>query len=665
MPRLRFGIRGRIYCGFGILVALGLGLTAAGVWALDSVSREVGKVDALAANRARLQEISRDFEILRRVVLRYRLDEQDDAQVNDVTNHALELIKTAAGGTRSAERRQLYQALQSTIGEFLQKRTLLIETVRRMHTERANLLTGGDELTAATEKLITQSRAVQTSGRYAAAVESGVLLVQVASWRFLATHDPNGPALVKANVGRAREAIAALEAALPSNELRALLAQVKASLDAYASTFEATSANLLKADELYEKEIVPQISAMQGQIAAASASMERESDLAKESAKAMISATSLTQEAIGALALLLGLLIAVFVGRSIVRPITGMTQAMARLAAGDTQTDIPSRQLGDEIGAMANAVEVFRQNAIERARLEAEQKESELSAAARRKADVNRLADGFEAAVGAIVRTVSSASDELESAATALSMTAATTQELSSTVTAASEEASTSVQSVAAASEELARSINEIARQVQESSRISADAVRQAQETNSRIAEQAKAATRISEVIKLITAVAEQTNLLALNATIEAARAGQYGKGFAVVAQEVKALAAQTARATDEIGTQITGMQATTEASVLAIRGIGATIHRISEITSALAAATEEQGVSTREISQKIHQIAEGTSQVAANITHVNRGASETGSASSQVLASAKSLAGESANLKDKVEKFLAGVRAA
>ena len=244
-------------------------------------------------------------------------------------------------------------------------------------------------------------------------------------------------------------------------------------------------------------------------------------------------------------------------------------------------------------------------------------------------------------------------------------MTAATTQQLSTTVAAASEVTSTNVLSVASASRELACSVDEIGRRVRESSEIAGEAVRQAQETNIRIAEQSKAATRISEVLMLITAVAEQTNLLALNATIEAARAGIAGKGFAVVAQEVKALAAQTARAAEEIGTRICSMRTTTEESVVAIKGIGATIDRISEITTMLAAAVEEQGAATRQIADNVNHVAESTSQVAANISQVNRGANQTGAASLQVLTSAKSLAAESGHLNARVETFLASVRAA
>jgi len=298
-------------------------------------------------------------------------------------------------------------------------------------------------------------------------------------------------------------------------------------------------------------------------------------------------------------------------------------------------------------------------------RAAAEQKAAEEKADAARKVAMRKLADNFETAVGKIVDTVSMTAMELEGAATTLSRTAETTQQLSSAVAAASEESSANVQSVSAATDEMAASVNEISRQVQESSRIATEAVAQAEKTDNRISELSQAAGRIGDVIKLITAIAEQTNLLALNATIEAARAGAAGKGFAVVAQEVKQLASQTAKATDEIRGQIAGMQTATQESVTAIKEIGGTIDRISQIATTVASAVEEQGASTQEIARNVQQAAHGTAQVTGNISEVTRGASETGSASAQVLSSAKSLTSESNQLKMEVAKFLATVRAA
>ncbi|NOJ45063.1 methyl-accepting chemotaxis protein [Bradyrhizobium archetypum] len=363
--------------------------------------------------------------------------------------------------------------------------------------------------------------------------------------------------------------------------------------------------------------------------------------------------------------LLFMLAVSIVVARSITGPLQRMTVAMNDLASGNLNVEVPGIGRGDEVGEMAKAVEIFKSNAVARQSLETEQRAAETRAVASRKADMDKMADDFEAAVGRIVETVSSASSQLEVSAGTLTATAERAQELTSTVAAASEEASTNVQSVASATEEMASSVTEISRQVQESARMATDAVDQARTTNDRVSELSKAATRIGDVVELINTIAGQTNLLALNATIEAARAGEAGRGFAVVASEVKALAEQTAKATGEIGQQITGIQAATQESVNAIQAISGTIERLSEISSAIAAAVEEQGAATQEISRNVQQAAMGTQRVSSNITDVQRGASETGSASSQVLAAAQSLSGDSHRLKLEVGRFLDSVRAA
>jgi methyl-accepting chemotaxis protein len=365
------------------------------------------------------------------------------------------------------------------------------------------------------------------------------------------------------------------------------------------------------------------------------------------------------------LVLLLTLAVSILVARSITRPLQHMTVTMNDLAGGRLDVEVSGIDRNDEVGEMAKAVEIFKSNAVARQALEAEQKDAETHAVARRKSDMNKMADDFEGAVGQIIETVSSASTELEGSASTLTSTAERAQELTTMVAAASEEASTNVQSVASATEEMASSVNEISRQVQESARMAGEAVDQARTTNDRVGELSKAAARIGDVVELINTIAGQTNLLALNATIEAARAGEAGRGFAVVASEVKALAEQTAKATGEIGQQITGIQAATQDSVNAIKEISGTIEKLSEISSTIAAAVEEQGAATQEISRNVQQAAQGTQQVSANITDVQRGAGETGSASSQVLAAAKSLSGDSNRLKLEVGKFLNSVRAA
>jgi methyl-accepting chemotaxis protein len=351
---------------------------------------------------------------------------------------------------------------------------------------------------------------------------------------------------------------------------------------------------------------------------------------------------------------------------TIARPMRRLSVSMEELAGGNFAVVLPGLGRKDELGAVAGAVEKFKVVSEQKAHEEVEAKiQQDQIAARQRKAEMVKLADSFEAAVGEIIETVSSASTELEASAGTLTATAERSQELTTMVAAASEEASTNVQSVASATEELSSSVNEISRQVQESARMAGEAVDQARTTNDRVSELSKAASRIGDVVELINTIAGQTNLLALNATIEAARAGEAGRGFAVVASEVKALAEQTARATGEIGQQIAGIQNATQESVSAIKEISGTIERLSEISSTIAAAVEEQGAATQEISRNVQQAAMGTQQVSSNIADVQRGTSETGSASSQVLSAAQSLSGDSNRLKLEVGKFLDTVRAA
>jgi methyl-accepting chemotaxis protein len=362
---------------------------------------------------------------------------------------------------------------------------------------------------------------------------------------------------------------------------------------------------------------------------------------------------------------LVGIALSLFLTRSITVPLGRMTATLKSLAAGDRSLRVPDTGRRDEIGEMAQAAQIFKDNLIEADRLRDQQAIVDQNAARQRKADMVKLADDFEGAVGKIIHMVSSAATEMEASANSMTQTAERTRELSSAVAASAEQASANVQSVASASEEMSSSVDEISRQVQESSRIANSAVGQAETANDRVKELSDAAKKIGNVVDLINTIAGQTNLLALNATIEAARAGEAGRGFAVVASEVKSLAEQTAKATGEIGQQISAMQSATESSVMAIGDITGTISRISEISSTIASAVEQQGAATREISRNVQQASQGTTEVASNITDVQKGSSETGSASSQVLSAARSLSAESNRLKTEVGQFLSNIRAA
>jgi methyl-accepting chemotaxis protein len=363
-------------------------------------------------------------------------------------------------------------------------------------------------------------------------------------------------------------------------------------------------------------------------------------------------------------AIVSGIAVGIYLVRDVSSGIASIVRPMQALGDGDLAAEVPHRGERTEIGAMADTLQLFKEALIaKRAADQAAARDAEAKIERGRKVD--RITSEFESVIGNIVETVSSASTQLENSADTLTSTASRAQELSTAVAAASEEASTNVQSVASATEELSSSIREISRQVQESARMASEAVDQARSTNDRVGELSRAASRIGDVVELINTIAGQTNLLALNATIEAARAGEAGRGFAVVASEVKALAEQTAKATGEIGQQVTGIQAATQESVGAIKDISSTIEKLSEIASAIAAAVEEQGAATQEISRNVQQAAQGTQEVSANISDVQRGATATGSASSQVLSAAQMLSTDSDRLRREVSQFLESVRAA
>ena len=453
-------------------------------------------------------------------------------------------------------------------------------------------------------------------------------------------------------------------------EMKRQVLALEAKRGANGETLAASAEKIAKQDDeiiRFRRDVtIPMFSALEEAANAMTAiSVKRVEELATESAAEAASVVT-TSFGVGLLACLILIVTAVMSIFLIARPMRRLSSAMQELADGNFAVILPGFGRKDEIGDFAVAVDKFKVKAEEKACIEAAAKLSHDTAAAdQRKRDMIKLADDFESAVGEIIGTVSSASTQLEASASTLTATSQRAQELTSMVAAASEEASTNVQSVASATEEMASSVNEISRQVQDSARIASEAVTQAGRTNDRISQLALAANRIGDVVELINSIAGQTNLLALNATIEAARAGEAGRGFAVVASEVKALAEQTAKATGEIGLQITGMQAATGESVNAIKEIGATIGRMSEIASTIASAVEEQGAATQEISRNVQQAAQGTQQVSSNISDVQRGASETRSASSQVLSAAQSLSSDSNRLKAEVNKFLNTVRAA
>ena len=491
-----------------------------------------------------------------------------------------------------------------------------------------------------------------------------LLLARLYVFRFLDTNDDASYQRVQSEVESFDANAATLLRNLQNPERQRLAQQVLDGVAAYRVAFEAVhevilSRNAIITDTL--DRIGPQVAA---EIEAFKLAVKEQQDVMGPQAVADMERGILIDEIIAIGAILLGILAAYFIATGISRPVTAMTGAMQRLAQGDKTVDIPATDHRDELGAMAQAMQVFKDNALEVEHLDQQRKAAEQKAAEERRLATRKLADEFESRVSGVVRKVSSSAKDMHETATRLSSNSEETSRQSSSVASASEQAAANVQTVAAAAEEMSSTIGEISRRVTDASDMSQQSVTHADQTSQNMQTLSASAEEISSVIQLITSIAEQTNLLALNATIEAARAGDAGKGFAVVASEVKNLATQTARATEEISQKIRNVQTEAGKAVKATSEISEAIRSIDTIASSIASAVEQQTAATQEISRNAHEASRGTQEVSATIAGVTEAASETGQASQQILDFATGLAAQSEQLNQAVRSFLEEVRA-
>ena len=664
-------IRTKLLGGFSCVVAI---MIAVGGASVVQVSRIQAASEELAV-RGEVHDLSNEMMIeflsARRLVREFiQMGSQAAAdQANVEIAKAQEAIAKAQKLSHAPARQAQLREVSDAIGSYGKALTQLRATqTDAIAAEEEALEKQGRRLRQDLETLATRAG---RGGNGAANAQVLALNAQsaLANARFavavaILRHNEERTTIARQRIDELNRAMRALDSVVLPPGLRDSLDEIMPLVGKFTAGLEKAMNASLAVDTVLDGDmrlagnrIVGNIEAIQGEIS-------REETVAETEIESMIgwSKTASIGLTVGGLGV--GLLLAFLIGGAIARSVNGMTQAMRKLAEGDTSVDIPGVGRRDEIGQMADALQVFKDNRITADRLAVEQ-EQERVVRDRRTATVEELTRGFEAKVGELVNMVSTAAAELRTTAESMTDTASQTNEQATTVATAAEQAAANVQNVASVAEELSSSIAEISRQVTQSASIASRAVEDARRTDGVVQALAEGAQKIGDVVGLISDIAGQTNLLALNATIEAARAGEAGRGFAVVASEVKSLATQTSRATEDIARQITQIQDATREAVDSIQGIGTTIGEINEIAAAIAAAVEEQGSATQEIARSVQQAATGTSQVTANIGGVSQGASITGAAATQVLSAADELSRQAEHLNGEVGQFITGVKAA
>ena len=668
MGRFRIGIR--VYTGFALVLVL---LSMVAVLGYNGIrgGREVLDSYAIVAeNTIKTTLIDRDVATLRRSAFVFYTNgipaslDSSRKVLKELDSALASLSQRKINGELAVKIEGIHQAITKYGSEF-EKLVALRDTRERRFTDTIGVL-GAKIRDNLQEISAVTVREGDTAGAAAVGDTIDKLMgARVSGFQFLAAPTQKLAEQTKANIGEMLKSLQALTGVLASPASKKLAQETVTLVASYRDGFAEVSDAAEQADQLLNGTMTEHGNSITRLASEVMQNQQTRLDGIRREANTELDLAIKLALTVSAVALVTGTLFAWLIASGITRPVSAMTQAMTVLASGNTAVEIPARGNRDEVGEMAGAVQVFKDNAIEKVRLEAEQVERERRVAEEKRATMRKMAGDFESSVGQVVSQVSSAVTQMESSSAAMSATAEETTRQAAAVAAASEQASANVQTVASAAEELSGSIAEISRQVTQASQIASAAVTEAERTNVKVQGLAQAANKIGEVVALITDIAEQTNLLALNATIEAARAGDAGKGFAVVASEVKNLANQTAKATDEIGAQITGIQTATKDAVAAIESISKTISKINEVNAGVASAVEEQGAATQEIARNVEQAASGTQEVSSNIGGVSQAANETGAAAEQIKGAAAELSQQSEHLRVEVDKFLAEVRAA
>lgn len=660
----------RVFGGFGIVLVLLASVGGLSVFALGgaeatfteyrSLARQANAVGRVQANLLMTRLNVKDFIITK--------SEKDTEEVQHYAGKTISLIEDALTLVSQEDRRAMLLEMEEQMRSYESE----FNNVTALNDRRNEIVSGVlDTVGPQIERNLTQiMQSAYADGDAEAAflagmVQRNLLLARLYATKFLVDNKEESYQRVMKEFGELGDKSGDLLASLQNPTRNALARKVVEEVGTYRASFDEVYTVINERNSTISNKLDALGPLIAKEIEGYKLSVKDQQDTIGPEAAAALKASVMMDLIIAGFSLVIGGLMAWIIGTGISGPINRMTSAMKKLADGDKTVEIPSLGQKDEIGAMADAVQVFKENALEVDRLNEEQAERDRQAEEEKQQAMMKLADDFDASVNAVVNRVASGASDITSAAEQLTAAAESATQKSTAVASASTEASGNVQTVAAASEEMSSSIQEIARQVNESTRSTGEAKEEVENTDAVVRDLAEAAQKIGEVVTLISDIAEQTNLLALNATIEAARAGESGKGFAVVASEVKNLAQQTAKATGEIAQQIDGVQSTTDTAVQAIGRIKGTIVKVDEIASSISAAVEEQTAAVAEISNSTQHAARGTQQVNDNIGDVQRTSEETGAAARSALETATDLSGQSTELREKVDEFLRRVRTA